>query len=105
MLIELEIAYDSKEAVKISDMLGEFIYKHALDTSKELARTRGTFRDYHEGYGYEPRRNILLLSIAPTASIADKNKYKSTTPEKLNFLNTKYQSSPDNPKINDPHNK
>jgi ribonucleoside-diphosphate reductase alpha chain len=71
MLIELEIAYDSKEAVKISDMLGAFIYKHALNTSKELAKTRGTFRDYHEGYGYEPRRNILLLSIAPTASISN----------------------------------
>ncbi|MFA7285011.1 MAG: ribonucleoside-diphosphate reductase subunit alpha, partial [Candidatus Absconditabacterales bacterium] len=71
MLIDLAIAYDSDEAVRISDMLGAFIYKHALDTSQELAKTRGTFGDYHEGYGYEPRRNILLLSIAPTASISN----------------------------------
>lgn len=71
MLIDLSIAYDSQDAVEISDKLGAFIYKHALDTSKDLAKTRGTFGDYHEGYGYEPRRNILLLSIAPTASISN----------------------------------
>lgn len=47
------------------------MYEHALATSQRLAQERGAFRDYHEGYGYSPRRNILLLSIAPTASISN----------------------------------
>lgn len=71
MFIDLQIPYDSPEAVRLSDMLGECMYRNALETSKALAKTRGPFRDYHEGYGYEPRRNILLLSIAPTASISN----------------------------------
>jgi len=40
MLIDLAIPYDTPEAVKISDALGAFIYKYALETSKELAVTR-----------------------------------------------------------------
>ena len=71
MLIQLEIPYDSKEAVILSDRLWECMYSNALEKSQELAKTRGTFADYHEWYGYEPRRNILLLSIAPTASISN----------------------------------
>lgn len=71
MLIQLNIAYDHKDAVRLSDMLGAHMYKYALETSERLAQERGTFRDYHEGYGYAPRRNILLLSIAPTASISN----------------------------------
>ncbi len=35
-------------------------------------KTRGTFADYSkERYPYEPRRNILLLAIAPTATISN----------------------------------
>lgn len=71
MLIQLEIAYDSKEAIELSDRLGSCMYTNALAKSQELAQTRWTFADYHEWYGYEPRRNILMLSIAPTASISN----------------------------------
>lgn len=47
------------------------MYDTALEKSKQLAKERGTFRDYDaKRYDYEPRRNILLLAIAPTASIA-----------------------------------
>lgn len=71
MLIQLWIAYDSKDAIALSDKLGECMYSTALAKSEELAASRGTFADYHEWYGYKPRRNILLLSIAPTASISN----------------------------------
>lgn len=47
------------------------MYETALQTSIDLAQSRGTFGDYHDGYGYKPRRNILLLAIAPTASISN----------------------------------
>lgn len=67
----LNIVYDSLEAVKLCDMLGKIMYENALETSIQLGKTRGTFADYHKGYGYQPRRNILLLAIAPTASISN----------------------------------
>ncbi len=71
MLIQLGIPYDHRDAVTLSDMLSSHMYKYALETSEKLAQTRWTFRDYHAWYGYAPRRNILLLSIAPTASISN----------------------------------
>lgn len=72
MLIHLGIAYDSKEVLVLSDKLASFIYNHALATSESLAEERWTFLDYDpKKYSYKPRRNILLLAIAPTASISN----------------------------------
>lgn len=71
MLLQLGIDYASQDAVKLSSHLAKNMYESALQESKDLAKERGTFGDYHEGYWYEPRRNILLLSIAPTASISN----------------------------------
>lgn len=72
MLLLLDIPYESKDALALSDKLGSTIYTAALETSKELAVTRGTFLDYDaDRYAYEPRRNILLLAIAPTATISN----------------------------------
>lgn len=71
LFIDLDIAYDSPEAIKITDFVGEFIQKHALEKSKDLAKIRGAFRDYDSSrYPYEARRNALLLAVAPTASIS-----------------------------------
>ena len=37
-----------------------------------MAETRGTFADYNpDTYSYKPRRNALLLAIAPTATISN----------------------------------
>ena len=71
MLLQLGIDYSSKDAVRLSSHLAKNMYESALQESRDLTKERGTFGDYHEGYGYEPRRNILLLSIAPTASISN----------------------------------
>lgn len=71
LFIELEIYYDSDDALKLTDKIWAFMYQHALNTSKKLAQTRWTFGDYDpKRYNYEPRRNILLLAVAPTASIS-----------------------------------
>src|SRR5690625_4987063 len=75
-LIDLDIAYDSEEAVIIARKLGAFMRKTAYRTSQELAEERGAFRHYREmegqgeGYDYPSRRNAVLLAIAPTASIS-----------------------------------
>jgi ribonucleoside-diphosphate reductase alpha chain len=71
LFVLLNIVYDSPQAVTLCDMLGKIMYETALQTSIDLAQSRGTFGDYHDGYGYKPRRNILLLAIAPTASISN----------------------------------
>lgn len=71
LFVLLNIAYDSPDALKLCDMLGKVMYETALQTSIDLGKARGTFADYHEWYGYSPRRNILLLAIAPTASISN----------------------------------
>lgn len=72
MLLYLDIAYEHSDALAVSDKLGSTIYNAALEKSKELAKTRGTFADYDKDrYSYEPRRNILLLAIAPTATISN----------------------------------
>jgi ribonucleoside-diphosphate reductase alpha chain len=72
LFLKLNIPYESTDAVKISDILGKYIYDAAYDISVDLAKERWTFADYSaENYPYEPRRNILLLAIAPTATISN----------------------------------
>lgn len=75
-LIDLEIAYDSEEAVITARKLGRFIRKAAYQTSEELAKERGAFDHYTEmkkggsAYDYTARRNAVLLAEAPTATIS-----------------------------------
>ncbi len=75
-LVDLNIAYDSEEAVILARKLGAFMRKVAYRTSGKLAEERGAFQHYREmeeqetPYDYKPRRNAVLLAIAPTASIS-----------------------------------
>ncbi len=75
-LIELGIPYDSDEAVKLAEKIGKFMRETAYRKSEELAKERGAFSHYIEmekkgkPYPYPPRRNAVLLAIAPTASIS-----------------------------------
>jgi len=72
LLIKLHIPYESKEALEISDKLASFIQDAAIKTSEGLAEERGTFAHYNKkDYAYAPRRNALLMAIAPTASISN----------------------------------
>jgi ribonucleoside-diphosphate reductase alpha chain len=75
-LVDLNIAYDSEDAVSLARKLGIFMRKIAYETSGRLAEERGAFDHYQEmkeqgeAYDYDPRRNAVLLAIAPTASIS-----------------------------------
>lgn len=72
LLIKLHIPYESKDALEISDKLGAFIQNAAIKTSEWLAEERGAFDHYNKkDYSYKPRRNALLMAIAPTASISN----------------------------------
>ncbi|WP_029520096.1 ribonucleoside-diphosphate reductase subunit alpha [Persephonella sp. IF05-L8] len=75
-LIELGIPYDSDEAVEFAEKVAKFMRDTAYTKSEELAEEKGAFPHYEEmkekgkPYPYPPRRNAVLLAIAPTASIS-----------------------------------
>ncbi len=75
-LVQLGIAYDSEEAVITARKMGSFIREAAYRQSEKLAEERGAFTHYEEmkstgkPYDYSPRRNAVLLAIAPTATIS-----------------------------------
>jgi len=73
LLIQMEVAYDSPKAVKFASKLMAFIQERAAETSEQLARERGEFKNKHLSIWADdprPRRNAALLSIAPTGTIS-----------------------------------
>jgi len=95
LLVELNIPYESKEAIELGDYISWFISFHAWETSYELAKERGCFPFYDKTkakmnvvtrvlydspFGkseispsdlYETGvRNVAVSSVAPTGSIA-----------------------------------
>jgi ribonucleoside-diphosphate reductase alpha chain len=73
LLIQLQIAYGSPEAVAFAGKLMAFIQQRAEETSETLARERGDFPNKHLSIWAgdpRPRRNAALLSIAPTGTIS-----------------------------------
>lgn len=73
LLIELEIAYGSPEAIAFAAKLMAFIQTKAAETSELLAGERGDFPNKHLSIfanDGRPRRNAALLSIAPTGTIS-----------------------------------
>ncbi|NPA51632.1 MAG: ribonucleoside-diphosphate reductase subunit alpha [Aquificae bacterium] len=75
-LVDLGIPYDSDAAVDMAEKIAKFMRDTAYKKSQKLAEERGAFLHYEEmkkagkPYPYPPRRNAVLLAIAPTASIS-----------------------------------
>jgi len=73
LLIQIQIAYGSPEAIAFAGKLMAFIQQRAEETSELLARERGDFPNKHLSIwagDSRPRRNAALLSIAPTGTIS-----------------------------------
>jgi ribonucleoside-diphosphate reductase alpha chain len=73
LLIEMQIAYGSPEAVAFAGKLMEFIQLRAQEASEQLAIERGDFPNKHLSIwanDVRPRRNAALLSVAPTGTIS-----------------------------------
>lgn len=68
LLLEMGIEYGSQESLEIAEDLISFIYREAIKTSEWLGEQYGTPRSCT--YLSTPRRNITVLSIAPTGSLA-----------------------------------
>jgi ribonucleoside-diphosphate reductase alpha chain len=74
MLYQLNIAYNSKEALETAEDVMGFIQKESHEASKELATERGVFTNFgksvfknREGCGY---RNATTTTIAPTGTLS-----------------------------------
>ncbi len=74
MLIQLEIPYNSDEAVELGEKMMGFIEKEARNRSQELSKHRGAFPLFKDSVfaerGVEKRRNATLTTIAPTGTIS-----------------------------------
>ena len=69
LLLKLKITYGSPESLKLATKLGKFFQNEAHIKSVELGKERGTPKScrFKE---LDNRRNVTLLSIAPTGSIS-----------------------------------
>lgn len=81
-LANLQLRYDSDEALQFVDKLYEFFAKTAYQASVDLAKEKGAFPVFNAdkeknnpflkriGFAGIPRRNIALLTCAPTGSLS-----------------------------------
>ncbi len=74
MLIKMDVAYDSKEAVALGEKVMGFIQAEAKSASRKLAAERGDFANW-SGSVYDspdggPMRNATVTTIAPTGTLS-----------------------------------
>ena len=74
MLIQLGVAYDSPDGVRLAEEVMSFIQERARQASIALARERSPFPNFPgsalEQAGSPPIRNATVTTIAPTGSIS-----------------------------------
>ncbi|MBA7690942.1 Vitamin B12-dependent ribonucleoside-diphosphate reductase [subsurface metagenome] len=74
MLIQLNIPYNSDEAVETGEHLMKFISEKARDKSRDIAKERGPFPNFELSIfaerGDPIQRNATLTTIAPTGTIS-----------------------------------
>ena len=73
MLYQLEVAYNSKEALTLAGKIMKFIYSVSHHESEQLAEEKGVFANW-KGSIYDKKgikqRNIAITTIAPTGTIS-----------------------------------
>ncbi len=74
LLFQLEVAYDSRQALQVAEKVMEFIQRESKSASRTLAQERGEFPAY-EGSVYArhnlgPYRNATTTTIAPTGTLS-----------------------------------
>ncbi|MFH1368521.1 MAG: vitamin B12-dependent ribonucleotide reductase [Elusimicrobiota bacterium] len=71
MLVQLNISYNSHEAMKLAEKIMSFVQDKARDASEVLAEKRGAFPNFKQSIysDQKPRRNATLTTIAPTGTI------------------------------------
>ncbi len=73
-LIKMDLAYDSEEARRVVERIMDTMREEATAASEALAEERGVFplyaehEEYFKGLGIRPRRNVAILTVAPTGT-------------------------------------
>ncbi|MDD4353078.1 MAG: adenosylcobalamin-dependent ribonucleoside-diphosphate reductase [Candidatus Nanoarchaeia archaeon] len=73
VLIILNIAYNSDEALQFSEKIMSFIQSTAKNASLEIAKKRGSFPNFKKTKlckNYDYMRNLTVTTIAPTGTIS-----------------------------------
>jgi len=73
MLIQLRVAYNSEEALKLAEKIMKFVTERAREKSVELGEERGSFPNFHKCIWKDKHnaiRNATVTTIAPTGSIS-----------------------------------
>ncbi len=73
MLYQLNIPYDSEEALEAADAVMQFVQETAHDASRNLAKEKGVFENYNQSV-YKDQgikyRNATTTTIAPTGTLS-----------------------------------
>ncbi len=73
LLFQLDIPYNSEEALDLAEKIMAFVQKEAHAASRALAKERGAFRNCKESIyadREDPPRNATLTTIAPTGTLS-----------------------------------
>ncbi len=73
LLIQMNLSYDSEEAIRLGEQIMRFIWEQGRQVSAELAKERGTFPNYPGSRLAAKKlrlRNATVTTIAPTGTIS-----------------------------------
>jgi ribonucleoside-diphosphate reductase alpha chain len=69
-LIKMGVTYGTDESVTVAREITSFMARQAEECSRQLAEERGSFPNIGLSLHSPPRRNLTLLSMAPTGTIS-----------------------------------
>ena len=73
LLVQLEIPYNSNQAVELGEKIMSFIHEKGVEKSQELGQSRGAFPAFEESIfakSGQVRRHATVTTIAPTGSLS-----------------------------------
>jgi len=74
MLYQLGVSYNSEEALQLAEDLMAFIQRQSREASRELAKKRGTFKNFDTSVFKNKKgcryRNATITTIAPTGTLS-----------------------------------